>query len=186
MVADALDCLGAKGGHRPVARAAADAAGEIAEQPAALRRVHDLRMKQHAVEAAVVVGDCGVGRARARCDGAEAGRQGIDLVAVAHPHLLAGARRPQILEQAAIAGHVDKGAAEFLVLAQRDPAAELGAQRLHAVADAEDGHAEPEHDFGRARRVGMGHRGRPAGQDDAARFEFLDAIRAAVYGQISQ
>ena len=88
-----------------------------------------------AVEPALVVGDRGIGRALARRHRAKAGRQRIDLVAVAHPHLLARARRPQPLEQAALAGDVDKGAAEFLMVAERDPAAELGAHRLHAVAD---------------------------------------------------
>ena len=166
LTADLVDRLAAEQRHRPVAAAARDVVGEIAQQLRALRRVHDLGMEQHAVKPAAVVGDRGVGRRFAGRHGAEAGRQGIDPVAVAHPHLLAPAFRPQAVEQAALVEDVDKGAAEFLMVAQRDPAAELRAHRLHAVADAEHRHAEPEDDLGGARRGGLGQRGGTARQDD--------------------
>jgi hypothetical protein len=56
--------------------------------------VHDFGVEQHAINAALVIGDRGEGRTVARRDRAEAGRQRIDLVAVAHPHLLARAFWP--------------------------------------------------------------------------------------------
>ena len=152
LVADAVERLGAEQRHRPIAAAAGDLVGEIAQQFRALRRVRDLGMKQHAVKAPLVVGDRGKGRGVAGGDRAEAGRQRLDLVAVAHPHLGAPALGPQPVEQQAVVENVDKGAAEFLMLAQRHAAAQLVAHRLHAVADAEHRHAELEHDRGRARR----------------------------------
>ena len=84
----------------------------------ALRRVRDLGMKQRAVKPPLVVGDRGKGRALARGDRAETRRQRVDPVAMAHPHLLARALRPQPVEQQAVVEDVDKGAAEFLMLAQ--------------------------------------------------------------------
>ena len=137
--ADALDRLGAERGHRPVAADAADPVGEVAQQQPALRRVHDLGVEQDAVKAPGVIGGRGEGRAVADRHRAEIRRQRIDLVAVAHPYLLARALRPQPLEQPALAGDVDKGAAEFLVVAEGDAAAKLGAHRLHAVADRQTG-----------------------------------------------
>ncbi len=80
--------------HRPVTAAAGDPMGEVAQQLGALRCVHDLGMEQHAVKPAAVVGDRGIGRRFARRHRAEAGRQSVDPVAVAHPHLLAPAPRP--------------------------------------------------------------------------------------------
>ena len=80
------------------------------------------------------------------------GRQLDDLVAVAHPHLLARAGLEHALEQGAAVLHVDERAAELAVMADLDLAAELGADGLHAVADAEDRHAQLEHRRGRARR----------------------------------
>ena len=55
-------------------------------------------MEQDAVQPPRVVGDRGIGRTVARCDGAEAGRQGIDLVAIDQhvqlaKYLAAGLRR---------------------------------------------------------------------------------------------
>ena len=163
LAADLVDRLGAKQRHRPVAAAAGDIMGEIAQQLAALRRVHDLGMKQHAIETPGVIGDRGVGRGLAGRHRAKAGRQCVDPVAMAHPHLLAPALGPQPVEQPALVEDVDEGAAEFLMVAQGDPAAELGAHRLHAVADPEHRHAEPEDDFRRARR---GRRVTEAGPPD--------------------
>ncbi len=73
-------------------------------------------------------------------DHAKPGRQIDDLVAVAHPHLLARAGLEHALEQGAAALHVDERAAELAVMADLDLAAELGADGLLAVADAEDRH----------------------------------------------
>src|SRR5207237_7665875 len=108
----------------------------------------DLGVKQDAIDPSLVIGDRCEGCAIARRDGAETGRQRIDLVAMAHPHLLARAFWPEPLEQTALAQDVDKGAAEFLMVTERHAAAELGAGRLHAITDRQDRHAEREHDAG--------------------------------------
>src|SRR6185312_9035599 len=57
-----------------------------------------------------------------------------------------------------------------------DAAAELGAHRLHAIADREDWHAELEDDPRRARRRCQRYRGRPARQDHGPRGEVADFI----------
>ena len=73
--------------HRPVAAAARDLVGEIAQQFRALRRVRHLGVKQKAVKPPLVIGDRGIGCGVAGGHRAEAGWQRLDLVAVAHPHL---------------------------------------------------------------------------------------------------
>src|SRR5215472_4080511 len=138
--------------------------------------MHNLGMEQDAVKPAGVVGDRRIRRGFARGHRAETGRQRIDTVAVAHPYLLASAFWPQTVEEPALGRDVDKGAAEFLVLAQRDLAAQLRAHRLHAVANAEHRHPEPKDDLGRARRGGFGQRGRPARQYDCTRRKIADAL----------
>jgi hypothetical protein len=97
-----------------------------------------------------IVGDRGVGCRFAGGYRAKAGRQRLDPVAVAHPYLLAPGLGPQTIEQVALVEDVDKGPSEFLMVAQTHPATELGAHRLHAVTNAENRHAEPEHDLRRA------------------------------------
>ena len=89
---DARDRLAAEGRHGPIAAAARDAVGEVLQQRRALRRVHDLGMELHAVEAARVVGDGGEGRAlaHARRRGSPAaarrrGRRGSSTPARARP-----------------------------------------------------------------------------------------------------
>src|ERR1700760_2973558 len=62
------------------------------------------------------------------------------------------------------------------MVAESNPAAELGAHRLHAVADPEHRHAEPEHDLRGARRGGLGQRGGTARQDNPARGKISDPI----------
>ena len=95
-------CLGAEGRHGPVGGAARDARGEILQKRRAARRVHHFGMELHAVEAALIVGDGGEGRAVADRDDAKARRQGHDAVAMAHPHLLARALLPQPVEERAV------------------------------------------------------------------------------------
>ncbi len=177
LVADPVDRLRAEPRHRPIAAAAGDLAGEVAQQLGALRRMRDLGMKQKAVKAPLVVGDRGIGRGVAGGDRAKPGRQRIDLVAVAHPHLRARPLGPQPVEQPAIVEDIDNGAAEFLMLAQGDAAAQFVAHRLHAVADAQHRHAELKYDAGRARCRTLGDRGRAARQDDRARVEIADLVR---------
>jgi hypothetical protein len=119
-------------------------------------------MKQAAIKAAAVVGDRGEWRGRGRRGGAELGRDSVDLVAMAHPYLGARAFRPQAGEERAVVDDVYRRAAEFLAVARPNPAAELEAHGLHAVADREHRHAQGEDDAGRAGGGGLRHRGRAA------------------------
>ena len=97
--ADLGDLGGAEVGHAPVARQAGDAAHEVADQLAALRRVRHLGVELHGVELALLVGDGGERRALGDADHLEAGRQPRDAVAVAHPHGVALALLPDAVEQ---------------------------------------------------------------------------------------
>jgi len=81
---------------------------------------------------------------------------------------------PQSLEQAAVHDRRHLRIAELAMVGSRDAAAELLRHGLHAVADAEHGHAGVPHGLRRLRRLGVGHRLRPAGEDDAAGAEFAD------------
>ena len=174
LAADAVEDLRVKHRHRPVAAAAGDLVSKVAQQFRPLRRVRDLGVKQRAVKTPAVVGDRGKGGGFAGGDRAKSGRQRIDLVAVAHPHLRALALGPQPVEQQAVVENVDKRAAELLVLAQRDAAAQFVAHRLHAVTNAEHRNTEAEDDVGGARGGALSDRGRPARQDDRARSEIAD------------
>ena len=84
-----------------------------------------------AVEAPRIVGDGGERRTLADRHHAEARRQARHAVAVAHPDLLAPALAPDAVEQRAVIGHVDEGAAEFAMVRALHLAAELVA---HASA----------------------------------------------------
>jgi hypothetical protein len=91
---DLGDLRGAKFGHRPVAAKAADMADEVGEEFGAIGRVQDFRVKLDAVEASLVMHGGGKGRSGGLRDDAEALRQTLDPVAMAHPDLVALAWRP--------------------------------------------------------------------------------------------
>ena len=95
-----------------------------------------------------------------------------DAVAMAHPHLIMGADRPEPIEQRRVARDLDIGAAEFALVGGFDAAAELLHQSLLAVADAEHGDAEFEHALRRAGRAFARRRIRTAGKDDRLRRAF--------------
>lgn len=165
LFADLGDLGGAELGHRPVARAAADVADEIRDQLGAIGGVDDLGVELRAIIAAIVVGDQRERRAVADRDDTEAGGELGDAVAVAHPHLVAFADLPQSVEKDAGLGDGQEGAAEFAVAlavgaAGLDPAAELLAHHLLAVADAEDREAAVEDRLRRARAAVRGDRSR--------------------------
>ena len=168
--------------HRPIAAAAGDPVGEIGEQRRPLRRVHHFGMELHAVEAPLVVGDRGERRALAHRNDAKPRRQGLDPVAVAHPHLLAGTLGPQPGEQRAVIGDLDEGAAELAMVRGRDPAAELGAHQLLAIADAEHRHAGLEYAWRGERRRRLDHRGGTAGQYDRLGCELGKACGTDIKG----
>ena len=117
-------------GHGPVAGLAADVVEEVAQQLRRLRGVHDFRVELDAEEFAGIVRDGGGRRALAGGHGAEARRQAGNSVAVAHPDLLARTLGPDAVEQGAILGDVDEGAAELAVIRAQNLAAELGAEQI--------------------------------------------------------
>ena len=84
LLADAEDGVGDEVAGGPVAAAAADAEEEVLEELLAVGRVHDFGVELEADEAAVVRHD-GVGGAIGVGEGAEAGRELGDAVAVGHP-----------------------------------------------------------------------------------------------------
>src|SRR5262249_25371205 len=144
LLLDAVNGVVLEGGHRPVAAAAADVDDEIAIELAAVRRVHHLGMELHRIELALLIGDRGKGRPLRCADDAEALRNGGDAVAMAHPHLVAFALLPYALEERIVALDFQEGAAEFAMIGGFDLAAQLRADRLLAIADAEHGKAELE------------------------------------------
>jgi len=86
---------------------------KLPQDQRAARGVGDLGVELHAVEPPRLVGD---GRERRALGGGhdmEAGRDGGDLVAVAHPHRLAIADVAQAGQQRALLGDADIGAAEL-------------------------------------------------------------------------
>ena len=142
--------------------------GKIGDQLAAVGGVDDLGVELDAVEAATLVGDDRIGRAIRRRDRGEAGRERVDLVAVAHPHLVALAFRPQSVEQRAGGFDLDECLTKLAAIARNDDiAAKLRAHQLLAVADAKHRHAGLEEGLRRARAVAFGDRGGAAGQNDA-------------------
>jgi hypothetical protein len=93
------------------------------------------------VVAPLLVDRNGKGRVRRCADDLEAFRKPGDAVAVAHPDRILLADFPEAFEQWRGFENLDVGAAEFAVMAAFDAAADLGAQRLLAVADGENGNA---------------------------------------------
>ena len=63
-----------------------------------------------------------------------------------------------------------------------DFSARLLSHRLHAVANAEHGHAELKHNLRRARRITLGHRIGSAREDDAFRAVVGYKIRRDIVG----
>jgi hypothetical protein len=137
--------------------------------------VHDLGVEHGAVEVALVIGDEGEGRAAARRHHREPRRQHGDAVAMAHPHGLDGARRPDALGDGTVTGDGDLGAAELPRMAALDGAAEDRRHHLLAVADAEHRQAHRKHAFGWAGARTFRHAGRATREDDALGAESLDA-----------
>ena len=155
---------------------AADLAHEALYQPCSLRGVRDLRVELHAVETPPLIAHRGEGNRGGRGRDRKAARQGIDPVAMAHPHV--EHRAPvgiapvlELIEQARGSGYPHLGVAELPLARARHAPAELLRHGLHAVADAEHRNPEVEHRAGRPRRARLGHRLGAAGQDHPARRE---------------
>jgi len=102
---------------------------------------------------------------------------------MAHPNLVLLALVPEALGQGAVVLQFDEGASEFLMVGGLDLAAQLRANCLLAVTDAEHRHRQGEDFVRRARRVAAGDRGRPTGQDDRRGIESLDPRRVDIEGK---
>ena len=139
--------------HRPVAGAAADAVGEVAEDVEAALRVHDLGMKQQRVERVAsgsAIAATGAFALVATTD--EAGRGRGDEVAVARPHAQLGRHVGEERTRSA-ADRVRRSCFDrSLTVAWPNSRCGAGAtappsasrHELHAVADAEHRAAELE------------------------------------------
>ena len=148
-----------------------------------MRGVDHFDVELGAVDAPGLVGDRRERGALAAGHHREAGRQRGHPVAVAHPHLLARARRPHAAEQRTVGHHVHVSAPELPVVAALHGAAQLRHQRLLAVADAQDRQAHGVDAWVGQRRRRVGYAGRAARQDDAARRPGGDAVQAGGVGQ---
>src|SRR5690606_18769451 len=78
------------------------------------------------------------------------------------------------VEERACFANLHIGAAEFRRMATFDDTAELGAERLLAVADAEDRHARIEHRLRGARASLGGDRSRATGKDHALGLHLVE------------
>src|SRR5207253_3384014 len=134
----------------------------------------DLRVELDAVHRA---GDVPDGGDRAGFRGgqrAEVAADGVDLVAVAHPHGRLG--RVAAEERVVAVGDGEGGPAELPGGRRGDGAAQGVAGELHPVADAQHGDVQVEHLRVALRGVRLVHARRPAGEDDALRVQLLDAF----------
>ena len=172
--ADLLDRLLAEGAHGPVAGETGNLADEIAQQLGPVGRVHDFGMEHQPVIFALLVLDHRERRVRRDAGNGKTRRHFGDAVAMAHPHRMALAHRPGVVEQLARGFHLDVGAAEFAGMPALDLAAELGGHGHLAVADAEHGNAGIEDGLRRAGRACLMHRFRTAGEDHRFRLHLLE------------
>ena len=182
LLADLSDLGGAELGHGPVARKPGDVAHEIADQLGTVRRVDDLRVELHRIDAALVIGDDRVRRARAGRDHAEAGGQRRDLVTMAHPHLMALTPRPQAVEQRAFVLDGDERLAELAAVALFDLATQLLGQRLLAVADAQHRQAAIQDRLRNARAILVDDRGGATRQDDGRGLDPRERLTSGLEG----
>ena len=177
-LADGADRVLDEGRRRPFRLAVADVEDEVAQNLRALRRVLDLRVKLHAVQAALHVAHRRVRRIVRVRQRHEALRRALDAVAVRHPHVdLVG----HAVEQRVVAVRVrDLREAEFLLLRPGDHAAERVGQRLHPVADAQHRQPALEDVAGHLRRAFLVDAVRSAGEDVALRLMHVDLFGVGV------
>ena len=154
---------------------------EALDDGLALQGVGDLGVELQRIEAPRLVGHAGMGRRRVRGDGLEPRRQHRDLVAMTHPHVQQAVTLGidaivDAIEQPGVAAGANLGIAEFPNQPILDLTTQLGRHGLHAVADAQHRNAQTEHRVGCARRLALGDRRRPAGEDDAGGAETADKI----------
>ena len=150
--------------RRPVGQQSTAVVEEPLQDRDTVRRVGDLRVELHGVQAAL-----GILHRRDRDDvgvrpDAEPLRLADDRVAVAHPHLL---RRLHVGEQHARTVDRQRRAPVLALAGRRHLPAERLGHQLVPVADPEHRDAEVEHPRIQMRRALLVHGRRPARQDDA-------------------
>ena len=123
----------------PAPLAAADPVGEVLEEAGAVFRVRDLRMELHGIETLFAVLHRGDGAFRRMGYDGEALRRLCHHIVMAHPD--GGVRHP-LKEGGGLEKRLNTGV--FAHGRLLDPAAQHMGHELHAVADAEHRHAEPE------------------------------------------
>ncbi len=157
------------------------------EDAFALKGVGDFRVKLDAVEFFGFIGHAGDRTARGGGHDVEVRRQFDDFVAVAHPDVQQGVAVVvevvfDVVQQLSLAVNLDLGVAKFLDFGALYGAAQLFGHGLHAVADAEYGHAELE-DGLRCSRAAFGVDGFGAtSEDDAVGVVVPDFLVAHVEG----
>jgi hypothetical protein len=168
---DLLDLAVDERGDRPVGLEAALAEEEVRQDLQALLRVDDLGVELDAEEPPGPVLDhrgVSVGGAPGQ---AEARRDALEPVAMAHPDLLLVfdlGQEPRRVEDA------QGGEAVLALLRRDDLAAEEVGHELDAIADAEDRDAELEDALVRVRRALAVNALRPAREDEGRRFRLAD------------
>ena len=169
-------------GHSPVPHGAADLIEEVAQHLLAELGVVHLRVKLHAVELPRLIADAHGGAGLGMSRQAEAFRYPGHIVAVAHPGDAALRQTP---EQGA--GGIKPGLGLAIlpgrvVLGGGDQAAQLMAQQLAAVADAQDGHPQAVDPRVRVGGIGGVNAVGAAGKDDAQGIVGPDLLQAHVKG----
>ena len=142
----------------PVAFAAADAEEKVFQHTRAFLGVRHFGMKLHAVEAVRIVGHGGHRAVRCVRNGHKALRRARHLIGMAHP---AGALGPEPCQQAAVYpvhGHI--GAPVFAARAALHWRAQQVRHQLHAVADAQNRHAQLKYALVHPGRALIQHAGR--------------------------
>ena len=143
----------------PIGLHPADAKQEVPDDVDAALSMENLGMELDAVEPAAAVLDNRVRRVLGGASGLEARGQPGELVAVRVPDAQL-AREPG--EQGAGPLHREHAVAVLARLTRRDLTAEKVPHQLHAIANAEDRHAEAENLRVRVRRLAGVHALRPA------------------------
>lgn len=165
-------------GHGPGAFFATNVVNEIAEHLSTFQTVVDLGVELEAINLALVIRDGGQGAVGRRPNGGKALGQGGHPVGMAHPHL---AGLGNVLKQA-MAGMVQAGLAKFLKLRLSYLAAQAGCDKLHAVAEAQDGDAQLENLPLNLGSLILVNRAGPAGENQAGRMLLLGGGQGLVVG----
>ena len=137
-------------------------------------------MELHGIESARITGDGGVGTVRGVRGADKALGQSRDLIGVAHE---ADLLLREAVEEDAAALHLRLRAAILARLARGDRAAERPVHELHAVADAEDRHAEVKERLVAAGRAVEIDAVGSSGEDDADGIQSLNALKRRITGE---